>query len=363
MTDNRVLFFTGPEDLMSPWDIPISAGSWRVSGEPRRLTFGTLSEVPSSVSSKGTLALNVQRSSTELFLLPFSPTTGQPTGFGRWLTRDGRNKALSDVGGSPGSVYFSELKISSSTYQSNYYSLDLTTGKQTLVTVLSSLHPTVSPDGRHVAYSIPRGDSFSILLSEAGASSADARILCNGCGRVLRFSPDGRFLFYQPEATVQPNAKRKLTVRLLELASGKELPWLEHSSDSIGPEIDSFGEGAQWVIFSTTPPGSKVPGTYYVVDWTAKPVPPPQWIKIGLLPKNHLILPSGIFLYSIDSKLKAARFDPKARSMSAPNDITFAPGSLMILKADDDALGRSSGVVFTREAEPTKSVWLLKLPR
>ena len=56
-------------------------------------------------------------------------------------------------------------------------------------------------------------------MGDAGAGSAEARVLCKACGLVQGFSPDGRFLFYNPEAKVKDDPKRKLTVRLLEVAS------------------------------------------------------------------------------------------------------------------------------------------------
>ncbi len=364
MAGDRVLFLTGPRERMNTWEIRLSPGSWRVRGDPRQLTFGTLSEYPVSISATGAVALTVAKYSTDIYLIPLSPATGQPTGVARRLTQDGRFKELSFVGGNPGYVYFSLLKVSR-TSQTDYYALDLKSGKQTTLVTGPSMHNlfAVSPDGQHFAYSIPEADSFSIRVGDASAGFGDARVLCKTCGKVLQFSADGRFLFYQPQASVKPDPKQKSTVRLLEVASGKDLPWLEHPSDSVGPEIDTFGEDSAWVTFSVRPPGSQNSTLYYIVRWRPEPVPPSEWVKVPLLPSDHVILPTGNFFYFLqDSKLTAIHFNPKTRGIGEPYQVKWVPGSPVTLTSNDDWEGRGPGLVF-RRAETASSVWLMKLPR
>jgi serine/threonine protein kinase len=229
MTGDRVVFLGGTPGRFNVWEIRLSPGSWRAQGVPRQLTFGTLSEFPHSVSGTGTLALSVGSSRGDFYLIPLSAATGQPTGVSRRLTQDARSKSLRwYTGGDPGSAYFSVL----TGLAPNIYAVDPETWKQTFVG--AGLHLSdISPDGRQVAYSVPEGDSYTIRVGDAGAGLAESRVLCKACGLANTFSPDGRFLFHDGGAKVKDDPKRKSTVRLLEVASGKDRLWLEHPTDSV----------------------------------------------------------------------------------------------------------------------------------
>ena len=167
MMGDRVLVQAGTSELSNTWEIRLSLSSWQVQGVPHQLTFGTLSDLPASISATGALALQVGHEFTDLYLIPLSPGTGQPTGVVQRLTQDGRNKRFAwFLGGNPGSVYFSVVDIEGRIPTLNYYALDLGSGKQTPVTAGLRLSDTldISPNGRQVAYSIGEGDSYSIRV-------------------------------------------------------------------------------------------------------------------------------------------------------------------------------------------------------
>src|ERR1035437_4431525 len=102
MAGDRVLFPSGTGGRYNTWEIRLSPGSWRAQGVPHQLTFGTLAEFPSSISANGTVALQVFKFSRDLYLIPLSSATGQPTGVARRLTQDGRLKDLWPSGGGSG---------------------------------------------------------------------------------------------------------------------------------------------------------------------------------------------------------------------------------------------------------------------
>jgi len=368
VTGDRVLFAAGSGQRSNSWEIRISPGSWRVQGVPRQLTFGTLSEEPASVSATGTMALDVGHRLTDFYLIPLSSTTGQPTAVARRLTQDGRYKNLAWVpGGNPGSSYF---VVSAGTAQC-VYALDLDSWKQTLVTATfpsSTGRLAISLDGRQVAYSIPDGDTYSIRVGDAGAGSADARVLCKACGEAEGFSPDGRFLFHDPEAKVKDDPKRKLEVRLLEVASGKDRPWLEHPTDSVFVG-NTLGQDSGWLWLVLAPPGSWWSRRRYLVRWREELVPQSEWIRIplpdgtGSVPPWR-VSPTGNFFYLFEgSKLMAVRFDPKKGSFSERHEVKFAPGSAVTPKPDDEWWVRGQGLVFSRQEGVSSSVWLMKVPR
>src|SRR5262249_32310615 len=174
------------------WEIGLSADSWHVRGAPRQITFGTENEYAHSISATGMVALDLLKESSDLYLIPLSTTSGQPTGVTRRLTRDGRDKTRWSAGGTPGSRYF--LLDDPQRRSVDGYALDLWSGSQKLLVGAVPYTTTfvVSLDGRQVAYSIPEGGSYSIAVGEAGGGPTAARLLCKGCGKAARFSADGR---------------------------------------------------------------------------------------------------------------------------------------------------------------------------
>jgi len=144
MTGDRVVFAPLKGERQNVWEIRLSPGSWRVAGPPRQLTFGTLDELPGTISATGMLALSEANRSSDLYLIPVSHSSGQPTGPAPRLTRDGRDKYLEAMGGDFGSVHFMVLDSTSRrALAHNVYALDLESGKQTLVIATGSLPPAV----------------------------------------------------------------------------------------------------------------------------------------------------------------------------------------------------------------------------
>lgn len=363
---NRALFWnSNTSGRVHTWEISFSPGLWHLQGRPHQLTFGALSAFPSSISAAGTVALQVGNLYTDFHLIPLSPATCQPIESARKLTEDFRDKSLSFLGGNPGSAYF-QVRNSDSLSSSNYFALDLDSGKQTLVAVMPPsvrVGVVISPDGRHVAYSVPEGSSYSIRIGDAGTGSQEARMLCKACGTVQGFSPDGRFLFYAPEASVKPDSKRKFTVRLLELASGKNRPWLEDATDSVF--VNSLGPESKWVVIGLARPGSRASVRRYLVPWREEVVPRPEWIHVPL-PDSAMnawqASPiANCFYYSEGSRLMTMQFAAERAGFSEPHEVNFVPGSAVPLQPNDRwQVGR--GLVFQHH-DARSSVWLMKLSR
>jgi hypothetical protein len=164
---------------------------------------------------------------------------------------------------------------------------------------------------------------------------------------------------YQPEARIKDDLKVKLTVRLLELGSGKDRPWLEHSSDSVLVG-DSFGKDPAWVYVTLRPRDSQVPeGGGYLVPWREDPSPPEKWIQVPAavqIAGGHFSANSSYFFEG--SKLTMIRFNPQTAGFNQPAEVKFAPDSGMTV--EDYWTVRGPGLVFTRW-KGSSSVWLMKL--
>jgi dipeptidyl aminopeptidase/acylaminoacyl peptidase len=242
----------------------------------------------------------------------------------------------------------------------------LVSSRQTLLIAMTSAPSTgaISSDGRQVAYSLPEGDSYSIRLRDVGAGPEEARVLCKACGGVHSFSPDGRYVLYSPENQVKYDPKRKRSVRLLDVASGKDRPWLEHPTDSVDV-TGTFDNGSRWLWVWLGPPGSRESWREYLVPWREEPVPQSEWVRTPWSDPTaqQNAFPTGNFVYFFEGgKLMAVRFDPQRAFFSAPQEVKFLPGSAVTPKPDDSWTVRGPGLVFSRE-ETTNSVWLTKLPR
>jgi hypothetical protein len=330
-------------------------------------------EKPISSSGVGTVALEVGNAPTDLYLTRLSPVTGQPSTATERLTKDGRLKySESDPeapvfsGGIPSGAYF--IVWEENAFDLRLYFLDPESGKQSLV--ISGLPPSrrvaISPDGRQIAYSAPDGDSYSIRLGNAGTDAAESRVLCKACGKVQRFSPDGRYLLFQPEDMVTPDPNRKLTVRLLDLTAGKDRPWAEHPTDSVSVG-GTLGLNSRWLWLALTPVGSPAPGQRYIVPWREEPVPQSEWVRIPLpdaIPNAWRVSPTGNFFYYFEGrKLMVVHFDPERAGFSKPQEVKFVQGSTVAITPADVWTVRGSGLVFSRRAPGTASVWVMKLPK
>ena len=361
MSGDLALFAGGKGERWNVWQIRLDPKTWRVRGAPRQLSFGTEYEMPATVSASGMLTVGADKFSTDLYLIPLSSDSGQATGAIRRLTHDGRYKIRWSAGGDPGSVYFQVQHVASGTWTG--YAVDLVSGKQTLVApgVSFKTNAVVSADGRQLAYYTADGGSYSIRIGEAGAAPAAARLVCKSCGTPVRFSADGRFLVVQPEAIVKPDPKAKYTLRLLDVATGKDRPWLEHPSDSI-VSGGTFGENHAWFEITVRPVGPQRGTRKYLVPWREEPVPPAEWIEVKIPVRYANYAPAGnFFTFFQGDKLMAIHFDLQAHRVGEPYEVKFAPGYDVALKTEEDWGIRGPGLVLTRR-ETQSSVWLMKLP-
>jgi serine/threonine protein kinase/Tol biopolymer transport system component len=363
VTPERVLGSAVSNGHRNVWEIPVSPGSWSLKGIPRQLTFGAFDERPSSVSASGTMALMVEKYSSGIYLIPLSPSTGQPTGVAQKLDQDVRPKALYYAGGDPGSIYYYGANRES-WGTIDHYALDLNSGAQKPVSAGLSQFANfaISPDGRYIAYSYPDGDGITISVGEVGAGYAQARVLCKGCGRLQWFSPDGRFLFYHPEVKVKPDPKQKLTLRLLEISSGKDRPWAEDPIHSVSV-LEPSGSGSEWVALTLRKPGEQA-FQDYVVRWREQPIPPSELTKrmLPLGSGQRRFSPAGDVYYVDGNRFMLRRFDRHSGNFGEAHEIGFPAGSAVSLDPSDRFAVRSRGLVFAHAEPAGSSLWLMKLP-
>jgi hypothetical protein len=165
---------------------------------------------------------------------------------------------------------------------------------------------------------------------------------------------------------------------VLDLASGKDRPWLEHPTGSI-TRFGSFGADEAWVAIRADA-AQAGPKRWYVAPWREAPVPPSEWVEATHVPEvAHHALYGDFFQFFQNGRLMTVVFDRKSRSFHAPEAVHFVPGDGagrqpagqpetapsavgVVPKPTDEFVFRGPGMIFQRQ-EFTSSVWLMKLPQ
>ncbi len=116
----------------------------------------------------------------------------------------------------------------------------LATGAETVLTqTLANEHPAISPDGTKVAYSFQQNGKMPIFV--AATSGGVTQQVCDDCGEVEQWSPDGGQILYL--TTHDPSG-----VGLLKVGSARQDHWLKHPVYGIyNPRVSPDGG---WVAFN-----------------------------------------------------------------------------------------------------------------
>ena len=86
MTGNSILFSASLADSTNLWKVSLSPETFRVNGDPVRMTSGTALELQPSISAEGTLAFSSSVSNTDLWELPVDANLGKVSGEIQQLT-------------------------------------------------------------------------------------------------------------------------------------------------------------------------------------------------------------------------------------------------------------------------------------
>jgi hypothetical protein len=169
---------------------------------------------------------------------------------------------------------------------------------------------------------------------------------------------------YYSGATVRPDSKIKQSVRLLEVATGQQRPWLEHPSDTV-TSIGFIGEDNNWLVIGLGAFGQQRTRARYIVPWRDTPIPVSEWIEFHVPAGNvnfNYAAAGNYFTFFLNGKLMAMRFDPKRGSVGEPYELKPPAGSAAFPTSYEATWIRGPGLVFARP-EQISSVWLMKLPQ
>jgi Tol biopolymer transport system component len=151
---------------------PLSPRTWRVTGPPQRLTFGTGIESFPGATARGQMVFASLTSSTNVWSLGVDGAHGTVTGPSQQVTSGATAKYRPSLSRDGRKITF-ELG-------SSVLVKDLGSGKEIALTTTQSLYPSWSPDGSKIAYSAPRAGKMPIDVVSAGGGVPGT--VCDDCG-------------------------------------------------------------------------------------------------------------------------------------------------------------------------------------
>lgn len=338
-------------DTRNIWCVPISLDGWMIAGAPRRLTFGTNTDMhPSAAGNRIVFAsLNAK---LDIWSLPVDANRAKPQGEIERLTNDAFAHTYPTVSPDGGEVAFS-LQSSGNR---DIWIKDLRTGKEKEVSLPPgpSFNPNFSADGDTLAYRM--SENHTSIGYAISLDAGDTRVLCEDCSD-YGWSSDKKRL-----AVV---GKKPAPVSILNVGTRRRTALLKHASYQLwNPR---FSPDDRWVSFNATEPGRSRIFVAPVRDEGL--IPEQEWITIadtGWDDKPRWS-PDGNTLYFVSMRdgfrcIWAQHLDSRKRPLGAAIAVFHAhesklslsdvgPGDLSISVAQDK-------IVFNMK-ERAGNLWLM----
>lgn len=235
-TGDRILFHANVGDSSNIWQVAISPDRWRLSSAPQRATFGTTDEAAASVTSDGRLVFVSRTIGADIWSLPIDANRAKVEGPLKRVTEDAADDydpTLSDDG----------TRLVFRSRRAGRFAVVLktvgTSGETVLTRLTEDHYPAISRDGTRVAYSFAQNERMPIFV--VAASGGTPEQVCDHCGQVEDWSPDGTRILY-----VTP--RDASGVGLLTLGGSHNDAWLSHPGYGIySPRFSSDGG---WIAFN-----------------------------------------------------------------------------------------------------------------
>ena len=261
-TDKGVLMSAVLADTQNLWQVPISAGNWRVSGAPRRLTFGTSMDVQPSVAAGNQVAFSSLTGSLDVWSIPLDSSGAKPCGTPQRITADAFDHSYPAVSLDGKKIAYS----SSRTGTRDLWVRDLVTGRESVVSTPPSpaFGSAFSADGGRIAYRAAEGQETVEYLVSLDDGSRERVPDCRSNGG---WSADGkRFLCIGNEPA---------RISVVDLASKRRTGLLNHAAWSLwNPR---FSPDDRWVSFNAVTAGRS---RIFVAPFRSGMIPESEWIAI-----------------------------------------------------------------------------------
>lgn len=177
----------GARDMHDLWLCPLSGG--KSSGPAVQVTLGALAAHP-SVARTGRIAYSRISARAVLWMLPLEASTGRVAGEMRRVWSGSARAAYANVSADGKRMAY----VSNRNGDSDIWVRDLETGQDRQLTFSreDEFRALISPDGSRVLYARQASDLYTIPF-EGGEET----LVCEKCGVVSNWSPDGKKVLYQ----------------------------------------------------------------------------------------------------------------------------------------------------------------------
>ena len=246
------VFFSAHGDTSNLWKASISPRTGKVSGAPRRVTFGTDQEGKPSVANNGNIVFSTVSASTNVWSLPVDLNHGKVTGDLLRVTRDLSTEVFPSISTNRRLVFSSDRSG-----KREIWIKDLALSTDTLLAASPSEFdsPKITPDGLKVAYAVSNPAWAIHVISTAGG---DDRVFKNG-GPPRDFSADGTKLLFEAKSC------SPYCVGLLDLTQGTVKELIQHPKFALYPE--SFSPDGEWIAFQARRLDNDSVRTIYVTPY------------------------------------------------------------------------------------------------
>jgi len=337
-------------DDANVWAVPVSPSTGKVSGTPRRLTFGSgHEESPATSASGAMIAFASVTQNVDAWRIALDPHTGVGRGDAQRVTADAAADRVMNLTADGARLAF----VSTRTGQPELWMREIARGIDTRITSGGSVDGArISRDGAWIAVNKAAPGRSTDLMPSAGGPP---RHLCDDC-LVDDFSPDGTRMLL--------GRGNPMRIVMRDVASSRETELASHPTWNLFQA--RFSPDGEWVVFQTT--NAPAVRQIYVVPARSTAVPAEQWISIvtdfGIQP-SWATDGRGIYYFSFRDGSFCAwlqRLDPATHRPAGP---PFAVAHLHHprLRAVEGAVVTNdvaSGFLYATLTEMSGNIWLLR---
>ncbi|MFN7922019.1 MAG: hypothetical protein U0Q16_18090 [Bryobacteraceae bacterium] len=357
---DSVIFAGSRGATVSLWRIGLSPRG-RLDARIQRITNGTSIDAEPVIAGKsvyfasGSLTVDIWSvpldANTGRVTGPLVPLTSNPANESYpWLSTDGHKLAFASDRNDQRQVYYR----------------DMATGEEKVLTGFrfTKDYPILSPDGQLAAYRSIEDPKVPIWVVEIGSGSS--RQLCGDCGGPTDWSPDGRYILYEPGATTA-------YIGRLDVSAHKEASLIAHPAMSL--RGGRFSPDGKWIAFHAE--SGSLKRQIFIAPHTDTTSSVESWIPVtggDSLDYNPFWSPDGNLIYFISERdgfrsIWAQRIDwkRKARAGEAFQVLAVRTASRTLLRNSRvryTGIGpvvRQGRMAFAMDSS-NFNIWTLPLP-
>ena len=296
------------------WRIPLSPATGKVTGEPERLTTGSDQEVSGRAvalappKNEWRIVFASTQSAVNLWSLPMDPNSATVLGEPRKLISDAVRRVSPSLSADGTKLAYVTRGLESSSVRVR----EVASGAETvLLQQPAEMRARISPDGNQVAFNPSANNEKESVIYTVAATGGESRKLCDACGLIYNWTPDGKKILYR--------SGNPMAFSALEIATGQREMVLAHPKYHVhGVE---FSPDGRWLAFHFAPNPQTPRAIYLAPVHGGKAAGEDEWIAIMNRPGSQTRpwwSPDGNVVYLLSTaggktEVWAQRLEPAAK--------------------------------------------------